>query len=148
MRSRRSQFTRVHRRAVATSECALILPLVLLVTFSTIEVCVAAFLKESATIAAYEGARVAIRKDATITDVRNRVTAVLNDRGVSTAALGGVNPCTVSPDPVTSALLTPISVTVQLPCAGNTIFPSGHRFSWFGGRTVTSQVVMRKEFEA
>ncbi len=135
------------RRGVATSECALILPVILVVTFGTVEACVATFLKESVTIAAYEGARVAVQKGAKVSDVQARVTAVLQDRGVSVESLGGVNPTTVSPDPTTAALLDPITVTVRVPCAGNTLIPGVHFFRRYAGRELQASVVMRKEYE-
>jgi Flp pilus assembly protein TadG len=53
------QFTRTRksRQAAATVELAICLPVVLTIAFGTIDICSVLFLKESLTIAAYEGAR-------------------------------------------------------------------------------------------
>ena len=134
------------RHAVAASEFAMILPLILLITFGTVEACTAIFLKETATVAAYEGVRVASQKGATSTHVLNRIGEVLQMRGANLNGQTVGQVVTITPSPSTAATMDPITVTVTLSCAGNTIFPTGHLYGWFGSGQVQGQVVMLKEF--
>ena len=120
----------------------MILPILFLLTFGTIEATSAIFLKEAATIAAYEGARQAVERRATTADAITAATQILNDRGVSNS--GRV--ITVSPDPNTATILTPITVTVRVPTNGNTVIPTPNWFTWFGNMEVSGTVVMRKEY--
>ena len=134
------------RSAVAASEFAMILPLILLITFGTVEACLAIFLKETATIAAYEGARVATQKGATNTHVRDRIEEVLQMRGANLNGQTMNQVVTITPDASLAATMEPITVTVNLSCGGNTIFPTGHLYGWFGSGQVQGEVVMIKEF--
>ena len=53
------------RDGVATTECAIAIPIILLFTLVTIDICTIIYLKESVTIAAYEGSRVGIQRGGT-----------------------------------------------------------------------------------
>lgn len=134
------------RKGAAAVECALVLPLLFLITFGTIEACSTIFLKESVTIAAYEGARQAIMRRATSEDTIDAVDDILELRGVDVSTLGD-DYVSVTPNPTTANLLDPITVTVRAPTNGNTVIPAPNWFSWFSNRQVTATVVMRKEFE-
>ena len=80
------RFTNQPRRGTAAVECALVLPLVFLLTAGTIEMCSTIFLRESVTLAAHEGARAAIGRHATTADVAAAVDAILAIRGVDVGA--------------------------------------------------------------
>src|SRR5262245_11435218 len=57
-------------RGVAAAELAVCLPIVVLLVLATIEACSALFLKQSLTVAAYEGVRTAIEEGATSANVQ------------------------------------------------------------------------------
>jgi Flp pilus assembly protein TadG len=134
------------RRGIAATECAIILPTIILITFGTVQLCKAMLLKETATVAAYEAARVAIQYEGTSTAATNRAMQIISDRNVSTAALSG-SVVTITPDPTTAAPLTPLYVTVRLPCSGNLIFPGGGIYGWMGSSDVAATVVMLNEYK-
>ena len=131
------------RKGAAAAEFALIIPLLLILTFGTIEICSAFFLKETCAIAAHEGARVAIRQMSSAADVIAQAEATLTARGVDPTASGVSVTTDVLPEETEA--LNPIQVTVTVPMDGNGITP--HPFySWFSGRNVTASCVMYKEF--
>ena len=81
--------TRIHRRfgrkksrrsGLATVEFALVLPALLVLTIGTLDLCSMMFLKESAVLAAYEGARRGVGRGKTDADVVARVTEFLDER--------------------------------------------------------------------
>ncbi len=133
---------RQRRRGAAVVECAMVLPVLFLLTFGTIEASSTIFLKEAATIAAYEGAREAVKRRATTQDAATAATTILDQRGVAS----GGRIITVSPNPTGAAILEPITVTVSVPTNGNTVIPAPNWFTWFGNMRVTGTVVMRKEY--
>ena len=96
------------------------------------------FLRETITIAAYEGARVGIQRGNTNEMVEFRIREVLDERGVAYNA----NVVTFSsPGFDTAVELEHVTTTVTVPSTGN--LP----FGWFyTGDEVSAQVVMRKEF--
>ncbi len=133
MRSRK-----VKRDGIATSELAICLPILILLTLAVLETCTVIFLKETITISAYEGARVGIRKQGTDAQVAAKVQTFLESRGIifesdfieiSDPGFDG------------AADLENITVTVNVPCDGNTY--SGWIFT---GRFISASVTMRKEF--
>lgn len=133
------------RNGVAATEFAIVMPLLFLVIAGTIEICTGFFLKESLTVAAFEGARVAVQRKSTLASVENRIMAVLAERGVNTS--GMTEPIfEVTPNPETAAITTPIEVTVRAPMTGNTIIPLRGLFTWLGDGTVSADVTMIKEF--
>src|SRR6188472_1863347 len=73
------------RRGVAASELAVCLPIVVLLVLATIEACSMVFLKQSLTVASYEGVRTAIDKGATSAQVQTACQQVLNDRKIAGA---------------------------------------------------------------
>ena len=66
---RKTRGKNCQRRGTEVVELALVLPLILLIVFSTLEVCEHAFLLQKVKIAAQEGAVRAIAKESTLVDV-------------------------------------------------------------------------------
>jgi hypothetical protein len=125
------------RRGVATTEFAVCLPIVMLMILAMIESCSMIFLKQSLTIASYEGVRTALVENATGDDVRFSCQQLLDDRRIQ----GG----TISIQPPNFELLAPgeyIQVSVTAPADLNSVIPG----SFFSGRTLTGTVTMMKEF--
>ncbi len=139
MIKRRSQKSR-QRKAAASVEFAICMPVLIALTLGTMDLCSLIFLKESVTIAAYEGARQGVGRDRTNADVTNRVVEFLNDRDIEfdNAQLMTFN----SVDFTSADTLENVTFTVEVPCAGNMLIPSG----LFGHLTVSSTVTMRKEY--
>ena len=135
--------SRSDRQGAAATEFALILPVLLLLTFGTIEMCSAYFLKETCLIAAHEGCRIAITQSATKQDVIDQAKLTLSQRGVDTT---DPEVKVLLPDPTTRRELETILVRVRVPMAGNGIMP--HPFyTWFTGRYIESRCEMYKEFD-
>ena len=74
--------SRNERHGAAIVEMAICFPLLVLLTFGTIETAGAIFLKQTITSAAHEGALLGMRSDATETQVRERVELILTARNV------------------------------------------------------------------
>lgn len=135
----RQRPNRQNRRGIATVECALCLPLLLAITMASIDICSAIFLKESLTLAAYEGARVGVSQGGTNSSVVAKVEEFLTQRGVVYDA----NAVTIStPSFEDAGTLEHVTITVTVPCAGNMPLTGG----LFIGRTIDASVTMRKEF--
>jgi Flp pilus assembly protein TadG len=118
LRKQRQHSRETARSGVAAAELAVCLPVVVLLVLATIEACTMIFLKQSLTVAGYEGVRTALVKDASSDDVKAACEQVLNDRRVEGAVV------TVSPPNV--AALNPgdrVAVTVEAPCAPNSALP-------------------------
>ena len=126
------------RRGIATVECALCLPLLIVLTLGTIEVCSAMFLKEAVTIAAYEGARVGIQRRGTNDNVERRIHDFLDERGI----VYSENSIQISEPSFDDAQeLQHVTTTVTVPCESNTFT------GWvLAGRTISASVTLRKEF--
>lgn len=125
------------RRAVAASELAVCLPILVLLVLAMIESCTMIFLKQSLSVAAYEGIRKAIEPAATTAQVQTACNAVLTDRRVKSATV------TITPTNFTAlARGQYITVTVSAPAGKNSIVPG----SFFKGRTLSGSATMMKEF--
>ncbi len=95
----------VHPRAgAAVVELAVLIPVLFTVAFGTLEVCNRMYLRQTASVAAYEGARLAARRTITQAQVESRCLDLLNGRRV----VGG----TVTITPGNNGLAT-------LPTGGN-----------------------------
>jgi Flp pilus assembly protein TadG len=110
--------THHHRRGAASVECAVCLPVVLLIVFGTIEACSLLFLQQNVQLAAYETARVAASpyqqtQDAIAAGAQMMEQLGLNDGAVNIAqsALPGV------------ANVSLVTAVVTLPLASNRIMP-------------------------
>jgi len=123
-------------RGVAAAELAVCLPLVVLLVIASIEACSAIFLKQSLTVAAYEGVRAAVAPGGTSSSVQATCNQVLADRRVNGAAV------TVSPSNISA--LAPgeyVNVTVTAPCSSNSLVPT----SFYRGRSLSTTASMMIE---
>jgi Flp pilus assembly protein TadG len=125
------------RRGVAAAELAVCLPIVVLLVLATIEACSMIFLKQSLTVASYEGVRTALVQGATAQDVQAACDQVLSDRRVVGASVS-VNPPKI--DTLNPGDL--VNVTVVAPCASNSIIP----VMFYQGKTLENTASMMIEF--
>ncbi len=128
------------RRGVATVEFAFVLPALVALTIGTIDICSMMFLKETAVLAAYEGARRGVGRGRTNADVGARVREFLDERGVE---YGGNVVDISSPGFGGADTLENVTVTVNVPASGNLLIPS----EMFGDMTLSASVTMRKEYK-
>ncbi len=125
------------RKGSALVELAVCVPVVALLAFGTIDTCNMIYLKQSLTIAAYEGGRTAISRGAVTQDVTDSAQAVLTDRRVKGATIN-ITPQPVESQPIGSF----IEVSITASCDQNSIFGS-----WFyAGRTVNGRSEFRKKY--
>jgi Flp pilus assembly protein TadG len=130
------QPTSGRRRGVAAAELAVCLPIIVLLVIATIEACSALFLKQSLTVAAYEGVRTALEEGADAKSVQAACSQILADRKIQ----GG----TVKIKPSNIASLNPgefVDVTVTAPCAANSVVP----VSFYRGRALSATASMMIE---
>lgn len=112
------------------------MPMIVLVTFGAVEGASMIFLKQSLVQSAYEGSKVAIRRDSTNADVEAATRAVLAGRALEQARVE------INPSNLESARRGDIiTVRVTAPSDANSIFPFGP----FQGREVVGTAVMVKE---
>lgn len=121
------------RRAVAAVEAAVSLPLLVLLVFGAMEIANTIFLTQALSFACYEGAREGARPGATTTHVRNRVTEVMNARGVTNFNVQ-VTPA------LTTSTLRGTMVTVRVEAPANSL--SVHSIGFVGGSMKSKQVSM------
>ena len=125
------------RTGAAVVELALCLPLLVVFTLGTIEICNCIYKRQSLAITAYEGARVALIVGATEENVRTQCDFLLADRRLHEAVV------TIAPDDFESAPAgTFIAVEVSVPHAPNSILPT----SVFAQEFMTARVEMMKEY--
>ncbi|TWU22538.1 TadE-like protein [Novipirellula galeiformis] len=129
------------RRGVAMVEFAVCIPVLLVLTLGTIDLCSMLFLRESITLAAYEGARRGVGRGYTNNDATTRVLEFLDQRNIRHNGSGSVS--FSSPGFDSAATLQNVTVTVTIPCSGNLLVPSG----MFTDLTMTTNVTMRKEYQ-
>ena len=126
------------RTGVAAAEFAVCLPVIVLIVLATIEACTMVFLKQSLSIAAYEGRLgAALVQNASTAEVQRVAEQVLSERRVN----GG----TVTISPANLSSIQPgqyLTVTVTAPAAGNNAIP----LRFYRGRTLTGSATMMKEF--
>ena len=96
-RRNRSRFLGA-RRGVAATELAACAPVIVLIVLATIEACTMIFLQQSLSVAAYEGARVAIIPNAAAVNVELQCRQILDDRGVKGATIT-VTPASIATAP-------------------------------------------------
>lgn len=123
------------RRGVALTELAVCLPILLLLAVAVVEACAMIYLKQSVSIAAYEGARMATIPGKTQKDVAAQCQGFLSGRNVRSSKVD------VSPNPDSALPGTLIRVSVSAPCSANS--PLVGRF--FVNRTVAGTCEMVKE---
>ncbi len=123
-------------RGVAAVELAVCLPIVVLLVVATIEACSAVFLKQSLTVAAYEGVRMALVEGATAGNVQASCNQVLADRTIE----GGT--ITISPSDIASLRVGEyVNVTVSAPCDENSVVPA----NFYRGRRMSATASMMIE---
>ena len=134
----RSQRLSRNRSGTAAVECALCIPVVVILMLGTLELCSAIYLRETATLSAYEGARVGVRRMAERQDVIDHVENLLEARNITGATIQ------VTPeDFAVLPALEPIEVAVIIPTAGN----STYVFDFMVDKDVTGRVTMVREFD-
>ncbi|MEM1067874.1 MAG: TadE family protein [Planctomycetota bacterium] len=138
-RSRRRPENR--RSGVATIEFAVVLPALLALTLGTMDLCSVMFLKESAVLAAYEGARRGVGRGRDNSDVVDRVEEFLDERNIAYNAGDAIT--ISSPGFGGADTLENVTVTVTLPTDGNLLIPS----TLFGQLDISASVTMRKEYQ-
>lgn len=136
----RGSFLGLRRLATASTEVAICLPVLMTLTLATIDLCSLFFLKETVTIAAYEGARRGVNRGGTNASVTARVRQVLDERGIE---YGGDVVAFDGKNFNNAETLEHVTLVVTVPAAGNLLAPAG----LYGDMTLTSRVTMRKEFE-
>ena len=117
-------------------ELAICLPVLVLLTFATIEACSMLQLKQTASIVAYEGARIGILPGAGEDLVHLQCEMLLDDRNIQgyTVTLQPSDPSAMSPGDF-------FTVTVSADCASNAIL-GGFLYE---GKQIEESVVMRAE---
>jgi Flp pilus assembly protein TadG len=117
-------------------ELAVCLPVLALVVFGSIEACSMMFLRQTLCAAAYEGIRVAMKKDGTNAEASRRCQEVLAARNVQRATVA------FQPADVSAANRgTALTITVSAPCDANRISPA-----WFyQGMAISVGATMVKE---
>ena len=129
------------REALAMVEFVLFLPVLMIFTLGTMDVCSVIFMKETVVLAAYEGARAGINRGATDADCRDRVTEFLTERGIRYDDNDVVQFPNGSFD--TAETLQAVTVRVHIPAVGNTITRG-----WLAPiEEVAAQCTLRKEYE-
>lgn len=105
---------RKRRKGAAIVELAVCLPVMTLLVFGTLELCELMFLKQSMSVASYEAARLAARKDSTSAMVIGRCESILADRRVDGATV------TLDPGDITGLPRgTAIQVNIRAPLQAN-----------------------------
>ena len=124
------------RRGVAAAEFAVCLPVIVLLVLGMIECSTMIFLKQSLTVAAYEGVRTALEDRAVSRDVLRSSQQILTQRRVQ----GGTT--TVNPNNIPTVPTGQyITVTVSAPADLNSVIPG----SFFRGRILSARATMMKE---
>ena len=135
-RNARPNEHQARRSGVAAAEFAVCLPLLMILFIGTIEACTMIYLKQTLSVAAYEGVRTALQTAATDADVVASANNILTARNVQ----GGT--VTVSPGPVEDQpIQTWITVTVQAPAASNSVISS-----FYSAQTISASATMMKEY--
>ncbi len=127
-----------NRQGVAAAELAVCLPVIVLLILAMIESCTMIFVKQSLTIAAYEGVRTALEQDAVSADALLTSQQILTERRV-VGGLISINPNNFETLPVGQS----IQVTVTAPADSNSVIPG----NFFKGKILTATATMMKEFD-
>lgn len=135
-RCRKDNRDATKRRGVAAVEFAVCLPIIVLLVMGSIEASSFIFLKQSLSVAAYEGAREAIRTGSASQDADARARSILTARQVQEFNINFPGN-----DPATARRGDEIIVQVTAPTAVNS--PLAGQF--VADRLLTSSVVMVKE---
>jgi len=124
------------RNGVAAIETAVTLPLLVFLTFGSLEIANAIFLRQSLVTASYEGAQCATRAGGSDAAARARIAEVLSARGIT--------PFTIVLTPAvttTTARGTKIEVKVSSGSSSLSFAP----FKIFYGKTISASVTMVRQ---
>ena len=124
------------RRATSAVEFALIAPIMILFTFGLIEISRVMLVKQSATHATREGARVAVRPQSESSEVTARVQEEL--------ALLGVNAATIEVDPAPEVADPGSQITVRVAIDAASVSWVSGIFN-FSESTIQAESSMRRE---
>lgn len=135
LRSERHRNSR--RTGAAATEFAFCLPVLLIIVLGTIEASSMIFLKETITVAVYEGSRTALLPAATTSEVVSKCNEILSERNVSGASV------TTTPTEIrTAAIGDNIMVQITAPANLNSLLPV-----WFSdGKTIGARCTVMKEY--
>lgn len=128
------------RHGAAVVEAAICLPLIIILMLGTLEICAGFYLRESLTVAAYEGARAGVKRRATREDVEARIQDILAARNVTLDHGGSIE--IVPGDFSSLQALDPITVRVTANTTGNSVMI----FDSMINRRLSANVVMLREF--
>ncbi len=129
-----------YRKGVAVAEAAICIPVVLLLVFGTLELCQLIFIKERASICAFEGARVGVKRRADRDDAYNAAHEMMLAFGFEKAQFDViVTPADFEP----LEALEPIAVRVEVYLTGAPLLLG----STIGTQTIRSTVRMAREFD-
>jgi Flp pilus assembly protein TadG len=124
------------RRGAAVAELAVCLPTIAMLLLGSVECCNMIFVQQGLSVAAYEGARTATRRDSTNADITSHSTNIITARKINSATV------TISSADVTQlAPGTQITVTVKTTCAANSFLPPW----FFAGRSLGTHCTMVRE---
>ena len=124
------------RRGVAAAEFVVCLPIIVLLVLGMIECCTMIFLKQSLTVASYEGVRTALEDRAVGADVLRSSQQILTQRRVQGGTIT-VSPANIPAVPTGQF----ITVTVTAPASRNSVIPG----SFFRGQILSASATMMKE---
>ncbi len=132
---RRHATAKNKRHGGIAAELAMVLPLLSLITFGSIQVANTIHFKQALTCAAFEGTRLATGVTANRARIEERVQAMLDARHVVNATI------TITPDGdlLLTPSGTPIAISITAPITGNVTGPSFVQFS--NSITVTGRTV-------
>ena len=114
------------------------LPLITLLMLGTIDACSMIFLKQSLTIAAYEGGRTALVPGTDAIQIEADCLRLVADRNISDAQVS-IDP----KQPDTAKAGDYISVAVSASCASNSLIPS----LFYKGRVLSATAYVMKEYD-
>ncbi|MCA9088986.1 MAG: pilus assembly protein [Planctomycetaceae bacterium] len=121
------------RCGAALVELAICLPILLIITFGSIEAANSISLKQALTEVAYEAARIAVAQGRTEQDARTRATEILAARNIDNATVE-ISPKIKS----TTKPGTEVTVTISAPAESGSVAPQWY----FRGTTMSATVVM------
>ncbi|MEZ6062969.1 MAG: pilus assembly protein [Planctomycetaceae bacterium] len=125
------------RSGAAAAEFAVCLPLLMILLIGTIEACSMIYLKQTLSVAAYEGIRAAVTTSGDTAKVNTAADRILTARNVSGAVV------TISP--VNFESMPPetwITVTVSAPGSSNSVV----RGWFYDNQQIAARATMMKEF--
>ncbi|ADB19158.1 TadE family protein [Pirellula staleyi DSM 6068] len=123
------------RRATATVELAICLPVLVTLIFGALEAAKAIHLQQTATIVAYEVAQAATASGGTSTSAMSQGTSLFTSRSIVGGSIN-ISPAVTN----LTAAGTNITVTASIPVNQNS-----YAFAYiFSGRTLSATVVMQK----